>query len=276
MTISNAESTASAADSPVEGIWNFRDVGGPDSPVTLRPGVLFRSSELSGLTAAGAQALRALGVTDLYDLRSPTEIARTGSDRVDGAIRVHEVPFATPAAGEERAPHEIAYRQMMITSMTSGRGPDPASQVEFMLAEYRRFVELPGTLVALKAVADQLASGATALVHCAAGKDRTGVLIGVVLHSVGIDYADIAADYLRSNSAIAAMRAHISAQMDAAEPELAQTMAAMLSDEVLGVREEYLDTGFSEITRLFGSPESMLTAAGIDGEGLAALRTALT
>ncbi|MFD6195203.1 tyrosine-protein phosphatase [Mycobacteriaceae bacterium NPDC060252] len=276
MTISNAESTASAAHSPVEGIWNFRDVGGSDSPVTLRPGVLFRSSELSGLTAAGAQALRALGVTDLYDLRSPTEIARTGSDRVDGAIRVHEVPFATPAAGEERAPHEIAYRQMMITSMTSGRGPDPASQVEFMLAEYRRFVELPGTLVALKAVADQLASGATALVHCAAGKDRTGLLIGVVLHSVGIDYADIAADYLRSNTAIAEMRAHISAQMDAAEPELAQTMAAMLSDEVLGVREEYLDTGFREITRLFGSPEAMLTIAGIDGEGLAALRKALT
>ncbi|MUM19180.1 tyrosine-protein phosphatase [Mycobacterium sp. CBMA271] len=275
MTISSAESTASPADSTVEGIWNFRDVGGPDSPVSIRPGVLFRSSELSGLTAAGAQTLREFGVTDLYDLRSPSEIARTGSDRVDGGIRVHEVPFATPVAGEERAPHEIAYRQMMIESMTSGRGPDPASQVEFMLSEYRRFVELPGTLVALKAVADQLASGATALVHCAAGKDRTGLLIGVVLHSVGIDYTDIAADYLLSNAAISAMRAHISAQMNAAEPELAQTMAAMLSDEVLGVREEYLDTGFSRVANVFGSSEAMLTAAGIDGDGLTALRSAL-
>lgn len=104
MTISSAESKASPADNPVEGIWNFRDVGGADSPVTIRPGVLFRSSELSGLTPAGAQTLRAFGVTDLYDLRSPTEIARTGSDRVDGGIRVHEVPFATPAVGEERAP----------------------------------------------------------------------------------------------------------------------------------------------------------------------------
>lgn len=143
MTISSAESKASPADNPVEGIWNFRDVGGADSPVTIRPGVLFRSSELSGLTPAGAQTLRAFGVTDLYDLRSPTEIARTGSDRVDGGIRVHEVPFATPAAGEERAPHEIAYRQMMLESMTAGRGPDPASQVEFMLAEYRRFPSCP-------------------------------------------------------------------------------------------------------------------------------------
>ncbi|SKH58916.1 tyrosine-protein phosphatase [Mycobacteroides abscessus] len=276
MTISSAESKASPADNPVEGIWNFRDVGGADSPVTIRPGVLFRSSELSGLTPAGAQTLRAFGVTDLYDLRSPTEIARTGSDRVDGGIRVHEVPFATPAAGEERAPHEIAYRQMMLESMTAGRGPDPASQVEFMLAEYRRFPELPGTLVALKAVVDQLSSGATALVHCAAGKDRTGLLVGLVLSSVGIDYADIAADYLRSNAAIGAMRAHISAQMNAAEPELAQTMAAMLSDEVLGVREEYLDTGFRQVTNVFGSPEAMLAAAGVDDEGLIALRAALT
>ncbi|EUA65838.1 tyrosine phosphatase family protein [Mycobacteroides abscessus subsp. bolletii 1513] len=50
MTISSAESKASPADNPVEGIWNFRDVGGADSPVTIRPGVLFRSSELSGLS----------------------------------------------------------------------------------------------------------------------------------------------------------------------------------------------------------------------------------
>ncbi|MEU9805808.1 tyrosine-protein phosphatase [Mycobacterium sp. NPDC050853] len=276
MTISSTESTASPADSTVEGIWNFRDVGGADSPVTIRPGVLFRSSELSGLTTAGAQTLRAYGVTDLYDLRSATEIERTGPDRVDGDIRVHEVPFAAPVPGEERAPHEVAYRQMMIESVTSGRGPDPALQVNFMLAEYRRFVELPGTLVALKAVADQIANGATALVHCAAGKDRTGFLIGIVLHTVGVDYTDIAADYLLSNAAIGAMRAHISAQMSAAEPELAQTMASMLSDEVLGVREEYLDTGFGQVTNVFGSPEAMLKAAGIDGEGLTALRTALT
>ncbi|MGH3726011.1 MAG: tyrosine-protein phosphatase [Mycobacterium sp.] len=276
MTISSAESTGSPVDSPVEGIWNFRDVGGPGSPVTVRPGVLFRSSELSGLTTAGAQTLRALGVTDLYDLRSATEIARTGSDRVDGGIRVHEVPFATPVPGEERAPHEVAYREMMIEGATSGRGPDPALQVEFMLAEYRRFVELPGTLVALKAVADQLASGATALVHCAAGKDRTGFLVGVVLHTVGIDYTDITADYLLSNAAIGAMRAHISAQMASAEPELAQTMAALLSDAVLGVREEYLDTGFNQVASVFGSPEAMLNAAGIDADGVAALRASLT
>lgn len=276
MTISSADSTASPVDNPVEGIWNFRDVGGPGSPITIRPGVLFRSSELSGLTTAGAQTLRALGVTDLYDLRSATEIARTGSDRVDGGIRVHEVPFATPVPGEERAPHEVAYREMMIEGASSGRGPDPALQVEFMVAEYRRFVELPGTLVALKAVADQLASGATALVHCAAGKDRTGFLVGVVLHTVGIDYTDITADYLLSNEAIGAMRAHISAQMASAEPELAQTMAALLSDAVLGVREEYLDTGFNQVASVFGSPEAMLNAAGIDADGVTALRASLT
>lgn len=112
--------------------------------------------------------------------------------------------------------------------------------------------------------------------HCAAGKDRTGLPVGLLLSSVGVDYADIAADYLRSNAAIGAMRAHISAQMNAAEPELAQTMAAMLSDEVLGVREEYLDTGFRQVANVFGSPEAMLVAAGVDDDGLTALRAALT
>lgn len=273
MTTSNDEQAPATS---VDGIWNFRDVGEAGSAVPIRSGVLFRSSELTGLTPEGARTLRTLGVTDLYDLRSPTEIARTGTDRVDGSIRVHEVPFATPAPDGQRAPHEIAYRKIITDLATSGHAPDPEVQAEFMQSEYRRFVELPGALAALKAVSAQIASGATALVHCAAGKDRTGFLIGVVLRAVGVDYDAILADYLRSNDAIDDMRAHIGVLMQAAQPELAQLLESMLSDEILGVRPDYLHTGMARVTERFGSPQQMLEAAGIDGTELNRLRSALT
>jgi len=72
----------------LSGAWNFRDVA---ETAGLRPGRLFRSSELSNLDDAGRQALADLGITDVADLRSPAELARRGGGAVPEDVAVHNL-----------------------------------------------------------------------------------------------------------------------------------------------------------------------------------------
>ena len=112
MTPPQAPSLPSPPFLPVEGVPNFRDAGG--YPVTspagasIRRGVLFRSSEPSGVTEAGTAALQALRISKAYDLRSAVEIRRDGFRVVSwpGSERV-EVPLLLD---EDYAPEAVALR----------------------------------------------------------------------------------------------------------------------------------------------------------------------
>ncbi|SLJ82275.1 phosphotyrosine protein phosphatase ptpb [Mycobacteroides abscessus subsp. abscessus] len=74
--------------------------------------------------------------------------------------------------------------------------------------------------------------------HCAAGKDRTGWAVATLLRAVGVSEEDVLADYLRSNEAVPALRAMLTATMGpGAEP----------SPDLLGVREEYLRIGTESV-----------------------------
>src|SRR6185312_14612390 len=68
----------------LSGAWNFRDVAA--STGALRPGRLFRSSELSRLDHDGRATLRRLGITDVADLRAAREVARRGPGRVPDSV----------------------------------------------------------------------------------------------------------------------------------------------------------------------------------------------
>ncbi len=77
----------------------------------MRPGRLFRSSELSTLDEDGRDLLRQLGIFDVADLRSPREVERRGPGRVHDDVAIHLLPFldlAEDADGE--APHEHSFR----------------------------------------------------------------------------------------------------------------------------------------------------------------------
>ncbi|HKI39212.1 MAG TPA: tyrosine-protein phosphatase, partial [Mycobacterium sp.] len=100
-----------AALRELSGAWNFRDVA--DAAPALRPGRLFRSSELSRLDDDGRATLRGLGITDVADLRAAREVARRGPGRVPDGIDVHLLPF--PDLGDDEptdgaAPHEHAFQ----------------------------------------------------------------------------------------------------------------------------------------------------------------------
>jgi protein-tyrosine phosphatase len=262
------------------GAWNFRDVA--ETTGVLRPGRLFRSSELSALHDADRVTLRRLGISDIADLRSRREVDHNGAGRVPDGIAVHLLPIPDPAvdgapAGGQ-APHEHAFSRLLAEDADDASAAETA--IGYMLDEYRRFPTLGGTRRALHRVASLLADGRPVLAHCFAGKDRTGFLVALVLEAAGVGREVIVADYLRSNAATAPLRARLLGIIEqrsetAFSAEQAALTRARLSDEVLGVREEYLVAARESVDEHFGSLGNYLRAAGITEPDVARLRAAL-
>ena len=121
----------------LSGAWNFRDVA---QTTDIRPGRLFRSSELSKLDDLGRNALTEIGVTDVADLRSPAELTRRGAGAVPDTVEIHHLPFPEVShshpdsdADDAEAPHESAWQKMMMEY--SEEEPAAAGQ-RWMTSEY--------------------------------------------------------------------------------------------------------------------------------------------
>ena len=260
----------------LKGAWNFRDVA---DATGVRPGRFFRSSELSALEDDGRDELRALGVFDVADLRSPREVERRGPGRVHDDVAIHPLPFpdlAEDADGE--APHEHSFTRM-LTEQPDDEPPAEAA-VRYMTDEYRRFPTLGGARNAVRQVISLLASGRPVITHCFAGKDRTGFTVAVVLESLGVDRDAILDDYLRSNTAVPQLRERILTMVheragSELTPEAVMFAEARLSDEVLGVRDEYLTAARQSIDDNYGSLDAYLQESGVSPADIDALRTAL-
>ena len=258
----------------LSGAWNFRDVA---ETAGLRPGRFFRSSELSRLDDGGRDLVRRLGITDVADLRSPREVERRGPGQVPDDVVVHLLPFPDLSAIEEDAPHEKAFERM------GGTGTDEsvaAAAGRYMTEEYQRFPTLPGSRRAVARVVSLLADERPVITHCFAGKDRTGFTVAVVLEAIGVGRDAILADYLRSNDAVPQLRSRLLEMMenranDRVTPEAITFADARLTEEVLGVREEYLDAARRSIDENYGSLRGYLDAAGVSADDVTALRSAL-
>ncbi|MFE3254915.1 tyrosine-protein phosphatase [Nocardia sp. NPDC059091] len=229
----------------ISGTFNFRDLGGARTAggSTMRDGVLLRSAQLSRLDETGLTTLGKLGVTDVHDLRGFAEIDHIGHDVVPDGVRLKVTPF-DPRMGET-PPHEARRH-----SSASGH----------MLEVYRLFPALPEAHVAIRSLADSVLNG-TALVHCAAGKDRTGWAVATLLRAVDVIEEDIYADYLLSNDAVPTLRALMTAGTD-----------EELSDDLLGVRPEYLESGTNSMNAMYGGLDGYLAEIGITQELRDALR----
>lgn len=256
----------------LSGAWNFRDVA--DGTPAIRPGRLFRSGELSRLDENGRATLRELGITDVADLRASREVARRGPGLVPEGVEIHLLPF--PDLGDdapsddpnESAPHETAFRRLFEGEPGESDDAINATAVRYMIDEYAEFPIRNGARQAVHRVITLLAAGRPVLTHCFAGKDRTGFVIATVLETIGIDRDTIIADYLRSNAAVPQLREHIYDMIQHRSdveltPEVETFTAARLSDDVLGVRPEYLDAARRTIDEEFGSLQAYLRSAGI-------------
>lgn len=258
------------------GAWNFRDVA---ETAGVRPGRLFRSSELSNLDDDGRAALSELGIGDVADLRSPGEVARRGAGAVPNGVAVHNLPFPEVSHHHgdtaAEAPHETSWNRMM----TEYTDEDPVeAALRWMTGEYERFPTLGGARQAVRQIVTLLGAGRPVLVHCFAGKDRTGFAVAVALEAAGVDRDAILTDYLHSNEAVGPLRDSILATMRTREGMTDEVMSfaeSRLTDEVLGVREQYLVSARRVLDETHGGLRDYLAAAGVTDDDVARLRAAL-
>lgn len=239
----------------LSGTWNFRDLGGlqTDDGRTVRPGIVFRSAQLADLDSDGRQSLLTLGITDVFDLRSAAETVKAGADRLPEGVALHEVPYHLD--DDEAAPHEAPRLD------SQDRAHD------FLATAYEQFPTLPGAHLAIAHLLTTLANAdSRALWHCAAGKDRAGWTAITLLHAIEVREEDIITDFLRSNDGIAPLRAMVSARYGE---------QANLSDQLLGVHEDYYRRAMKTVQDQYGGMPEYLDAIGIDSDVLRRLRDRL-
>ncbi|MCT7658977.1 tyrosine-protein phosphatase [Mycobacterium deserti] len=256
----------------LSGAWNFRDVA---EETGVRPGLFFRSSELSSLDDEGRRRLLELGITDVADLRSAREVERHGAGAVPAGVEVHLLHFHEVSAVDGEAPHESAFQKMM-TEKPDDEDITIAAR-RFMTEEYLRFPTLPGAQRAVRQVVSLLIDERPVIAHCFAGKDRTGFTVATILDAVGVDREAILADFLRSNAAVPQLREQIMESIrERTETDEEVTFAeARLTDAVLGVQSDYLDAARRSIEQNFGGLQNYLEAAGVTAADVAKLRASL-
>jgi protein-tyrosine phosphatase len=252
----------------LSGAWNFRDVA---EEAGVRPGRLFRSSELSSLSQDGGRRLLELGISDVADLRSDREVERLGAGRVPDSVSVHRLPFRELG---EHAPHEQAFENAL--SLSAGDDDVAVVATRYMTDEYAKYPGLTGAQSAVRQVISLLADGRPVLAHCFAGKDRTGFTVAVTLEAVGVDRDTVMTDYLRSNQAVPRLRERILESLRKRDGEQTQEIEIFaetrLADEILGVRDVYLHTALNAIDERYGSVSGYLAAIGITADQVGRLR----
>ncbi|MDH6130459.1 tyrosine-protein phosphatase [Kitasatospora sp. GP82] len=234
MSLRDSDAASPFLDIP--GIRNLRDAAvGP-----IRPGLVYRSGSLNSLTPEGAQRLKALGIRSVVDLRGATELEHWPNHLHGLDLTVRHFPVLPEhRPGERLWPEEQAD---LYPFMAESAGPALAATVRHLIG-----------------------SGALpVLLHCAVGKDRTGLTIAVLQHLLGAAEADITADFVRSNAGLGLL--------DGPTPYLDETGAERLSRPVAAA---HLTDALRWIRTRHGGIESYLGAHGITSADLATLRTTL-
>ena len=238
----------------LEGVPNFRDYGGYATACGrgLKGARLYRSGHHNGATDADLETLSALGIVTIVDLRRPAEREREPSRRWPGfAARVidNDIPDAGLPWEEEL------------------KGADPT--VEFFrtvsLGWYRRnpfeprLLDLYSRHFAALAEAD----GAI-LVHCAAGKDRTGLICALTHHLAGVHPDDLMQDFLLTNTA-ASQRTHAERVGALISRHTGRTPSDEALRTAMGVHAGDLQASFEVIAERYGSLDGYLEQAlGVD------------
>jgi protein-tyrosine phosphatase len=175
-------------------VYNFRDLGGHIgwNGRMVHRGRLYRSDSLHRLNDADLARFAALGIRSVLDLRRPIEVERDG--------RIPDLPGLTY--------HNIhpVHREWNPGSYDETGGP-----AKYLAERYLDMAEegIDGLGEALRLIADPIS--APLVMHCFAGKDRTGVLSALTLSLLGVNDHDIALDYARSDVARAPLTRHIQA-----------------------------------------------------------------
>ncbi|MDN5916137.1 MAG: tyrosine-protein phosphatase [Pseudonocardia sp.] len=228
------------------GLLGFREVAGLRTADggSLRPGLLYRSGTPQFVDEATTRRLiRDTGIVATLDLRLPHEVEQEGRGHLDELAVAH-------------LRHPVRLR----ARVTPGSAVAPMPGADPLVTTYVRYLE-EGASAIVGAIEQLLHRGTLpVLMHCTLGKDRTGVIIAVLLDALGVNRAEIAAEYARGASDLAEamerLRRMVSygdaidiypPEASTAEPATIFRFLAAVDDRLGGSRAFLRDHGLSEV-----------------------------
>jgi protein-tyrosine phosphatase len=223
------------------GASNFRDLGGYPAKDgrAVRWRQIFRSNHLGQLTEADIEVLRGLGLKSAFDFRGSEE--RAAATCALEEIAVHSLPIE---------PTVVAALRALIAE---GKPLSSAEAVEIMRDSYRNYV-VHNTPRFRALFAHLLEDRAPLVIHCTAGKDRTGFACALILHALGVPDDVIAQDYLLTNRFYRRDPSH--------SPDLPEEVRLVLAS----VEASFLAAAFEAVDAEYGDIDGYFN----DGLGLGA------
>ncbi|BDR53411.1 hypothetical protein KIM372_13180 [Bombiscardovia nodaiensis] len=245
----------------IDGLYNFRDLGGMETDSGhIAPGLLYRSEALAGLSERGREELERSPVKLVLDLRADQEAAMLPDPDLKGIERVH-IPMLDGAMPEDEGD---------IHSRVS-QGKDAATllhqtYLSLIVNNGEDYVDI------VHRTAQAAAAGKGTLIHCSAGKDRTGTSVAFILTLAGARREQIVADYAASQANLSGVwQQEMIDKIQQAGVEIPESIKPMMVITPPELIEEILDKVHDE----YGSVGEYLLAHGGKQEDIDTIRQAL-
>ncbi|CAN6613480.1 hypothetical protein TRVA0_005S02674 [Trichomonascus vanleenenianus] len=242
----------------IEGVYNFRDLGNysTKSGALVRPGIVYRCGNPAEVTAKGKQAMCELGIATIFDLRSIQERASSGVVSIDGI----ETRWSPVFRNHDMSPAGLAKR-----AITYAGGGNIAKGFAKAYTEILDNGAKKGSFAEIMEHIRDRPDDAL-VIHCTAGKDRTGVICALILLLMGVDADTVAREYELTTLGLAGDLERLSA--GSKDPRLAN----MLSSKYESMR------GVIEIIKSeYGGAEGYFkTKCGLSDDDLSTIKKNLT
>lgn len=252
---------------PFEGVRNFRDFGayeGADG-ARVRSGKLYRSGHFGEASDNDLAGIELLNISLQADLRRPDERERHGDKWPVSGVR----QLYSDHGREIDAPHINFLKQVAA---------DGEAAKQWMCEYYQEAPYRPALVETYTAWFDHLAAldeDEAALVNCAAGKDRTGILCALTHHALGVSMDDIFTDYELTNSAVD-IETHLPEARAYFNSMLEKDYDAEVYRPFLGVERRFLETAIASMKSQSGSLDTYLAETlGVDAARRDTLRQKL-
>ncbi len=244
----------------MERLINFRDFGGYPTADgrRVKTGYLYRSGSVDRASQRDRETLHALGIKTVIDLRSPKE--RKRGARLWPGARVVWLPMPFDELTRERLKPLLFRRDVRdaVYDMVEGVYADTVDHSFTQVAELFTLLQQPQVY--------------PVLIHCRAGRDRTGFISAVIQLALGVGVEDVVTEYLRSNAVLLP-------QARCAETLLKTLSLGLLSTQslhaVVASQERYARTVIRKIEDVYGGILPYLARCGVGAEAVATVRYAL-
>jgi protein-tyrosine phosphatase len=235
---------AVAQDFKFTRVANFRDIGGYSvgKGHKIKSGLIFRSGELSGLTPDDQQVIGALNIRYEIDLRTDAERSANPSNWGKKAPRVISISVGMP---RDSTPQTSIRQFPEVKDLT---------QAKIQMAQTTANLAINGAGDIGKVLGELAKQDGPVLIHCTAGKDRTGVTVAILMTLLGARREDVYHEYLRSNESVdAQLQRQKAREQSGKDVNSLSGLDPAVLQAMMGTDASYMDAVFREINTKYGS-----------------------